>query len=1217
MKGFPQNMYLLPLVPSPTEQTQSTMAWFLNTVLFLSITGTLTDAACHCNTAAACAVFPSTPCSQDGYPDICQQGWYGSHCQRRNIAIGQSATQSSTFTENSDKTGYTDHRFEARYGVDGRATTNFYSKPFTCTHTATGDPHPAWTVHLGNSNTDKIQHIKLYLRDGFLDRNKGMKIYVGGQLCFQWSSDTYPPAIADVKCQQALTGNNLTIQTSNYVALCEVQIFVCSDGWFGEDCDKQCHCSLNTEVCDKITGQCVSGCSPGYMGTDCQTACPDGYYGDCTSRCGSCLNAAYCDKTTGVCPGGCAAGWRTDTCRQPCPEGRYGASCASPCGYCLDNDVCDKVTGKCPGGCQPGWWPDLCSQVCSDGRHGHHCQSECGQCKGNLPCNKVNGTCEEGCRPGFQEPFCKECVDGMYGDDCMSRCGQCKDALTCDKSSGECPKGCQGNFMKPLCQGCPATSGYSNQVVPVVATLGTLLVLSLITLLTAIIYIRRLKMQLDVSQKKPEDNYLSLDERTKDPVVENTYEHIDDATPNISVGDDPQGRICSIPERTNPRLNGVVLTTVLFFSITGTLTGRKFNRCYWYAMPMEMPNVTVTLQLPVPCSPLLPVARSVIQTDVSKDGTVPIARDRVQMVTTEIAPPSVETASTPLIVTRQQASVLEHVQMATMVRSVASSVATVWMVMFASRQMEHVLEDVQRGGLMTRVIKCVKTGGTAAVVRQNVVPAGTAQYVTKLTEPAGVDVMEGIQVPVVSFSTEFQAIPYGAKHPHDVGKQLENKMKNRFLALYPYDESRIVLADGEDYINANYIYGYDDTQKYIATQGPKPGIVIDFWRMVWQEDVSQIVILTRLMEVNKKKSAKYWPDATKTESYGNIQVNIKGVATRADYTISTFLVQCSGVERTVTHYHFTSWPDHGVPSAPALVNFWRLVKQGDMDMGPMVVHCRNRRKPILLNDLPLTRFCSNSYCQEVFSFYVSSAGVGRTGTFLSLDYLMDEAESDNRVNLYMCVGKMRQNRMNMVQTVSQYEFVHDVVLEALHSRGTLYTLPDFDKTFGLGESFTTQQQLMLKKEFKSTLHLSSLIVTQTPLPDTVGDFWRLVYDNDCFTIVCLDDAQSISLFCLQSLDMLTKTEALHELVSRVDRIISSTDHKVLVHCHDGAGASGVFCSVLNIITRLKLDRTLDVFLTIRELQRVRPQFIQTLDQFKLCYNMVKEYNRASNVYANL
>ncbi|XP_046583140.1 uncharacterized protein LOC124290475 [Haliotis rubra] len=129
--------------------------------------------------------------------------------------------------------------------------------------------------------------------------------------------------------------------------------------------------------------------------------------------------------------------------------------------------------------------------------------------------------------------YSTECVDGMYGDDCMSRCGQCKDGLTCDKSNGECREGCQGNFMKPLCQGCtecPATSVYSNQVVPVVATLGTLLVIAVIALLTSIIYIRRLKIQLDASQKKPEDNYLSLDERTKDPVVENTYEYIDNTT---------------------------------------------------------------------------------------------------------------------------------------------------------------------------------------------------------------------------------------------------------------------------------------------------------------------------------------------------------------------------------------------------------------------------------------------------------------------------------------------------------------------------------------------------------------------------------------------------------------------------------------------------------------------------------------------------------------
>ncbi|XP_046563504.1 protein draper-like, partial [Haliotis rubra] len=423
------------------------MAWLFMTGVLFSMTGTLNGVICHCNTACACAcaVFPSTPCSQVGDPDRCQEGWFGSYCQKQNIALGRSATQSSTYSENSVKTGNTHQVFEARYGVDGRATNDFYSRPFTCTHTLGGDS--TWTVFLNISNTDKIQHVKLYLRNTDQDRNNGMKIYVRGKLCFQWPRNTHPPDIADVKCQQALTGNNLAIRTSNIITLCEVQIFVCSDGWFDEDCDKQCHCSLNTEVCDKITGQCLSGCAPGYMGPDCQTECPDGYYGDCTSRCGNCLNATFCDKTTGICPGGCAAGWRTDTCLQPCPDGYYGPNCGFQCGSRVDGDVCIRTNGTCPRGCAAGWFSDRCNQ---------------------------------------------QCADGMYGVDCMSRCGQCKDTLSCDKSSGECPEGCQGNFMKPLCQGCTecsATSGSSDQGVAVAATLGTLLALTAIALLAAIIYI--------------------------------------------------------------------------------------------------------------------------------------------------------------------------------------------------------------------------------------------------------------------------------------------------------------------------------------------------------------------------------------------------------------------------------------------------------------------------------------------------------------------------------------------------------------------------------------------------------------------------------------------------------------------------------------------------------------------------------------------------------
>ncbi|XP_046562130.1 uncharacterized protein LOC124271104 [Haliotis rubra] len=154
-------------VASTKKQTQDTMTWLVTTVLFFSITGRLTDAECHCNTTTACDVFPSTPCSQVGDPDRCQEGWFGSYCQKRNIALGRSATQSSTYSENNYQTGNTTHRFEAWYAVDGRTTTVVYSKPLTCS--VAGSQY-SWTVYLNNSKTDKIQHVKLYLDQRFLGK---------------------------------------------------------------------------------------------------------------------------------------------------------------------------------------------------------------------------------------------------------------------------------------------------------------------------------------------------------------------------------------------------------------------------------------------------------------------------------------------------------------------------------------------------------------------------------------------------------------------------------------------------------------------------------------------------------------------------------------------------------------------------------------------------------------------------------------------------------------------------------------------------------------------------------------------------------------------------------------------------------------------------------------------------------------------------------------
>ncbi|XP_046583117.1 receptor-type tyrosine-protein phosphatase kappa-like isoform X1 [Haliotis rubra] len=1144
-----------------TRIKESNMGWFWIALSIACVSVTLTDAECHCNTTTACTVFPSTPCSQVGDPDRCQEGWFGSYCQKQNIALRRSSSQSSTM--NNDP-----NTFRAGLGVDGRATTDATSLPWTCAHTA-NQTNPTWTVNLTTSVPEKIQHIRLYIRDNFQERSNGMEIFVGSQMCYNWSSTEHPPPIANVTCRQPLTGTNVTIRIpgqQKFLTLCEVQIFVCSDGWFSEDCDKQCRCANRTDVCDKITGHCSSGCFPGYNGTDCQTACLDGSYGvNCSGQCGNCLHGVICNKTTGTCPGGCVAGWMNDTCHQACPDGSYHVNCSGQCGNCLNGVTCNKTTGTCDDGCAAGWMNDTCHEACPNGSYGINCTNQCGNCSDGVICNKTTGTCPEGCAAGLTTNTCHEaCPDGFYGINCTNECGNCLSGVSCDKKSGACPGGCASGWMDGDTMLClqPCSNGTHGE-----------------------------DCSLQCGQCQAGDVCHKITGACPRGCVEGwTGDTCIDASAD-------KGTTAAIIGGSVAAL--LVIVVIVAIVICKKRRERKHDDSREHVPSEGLPNAA--------------------------------SKDKPSTSNSTHGPPAME-------------------------------------------EDEDAVLSVETE---------VDGGNDAAATYYNWVPPNMRLDNLKQC------IIE--KMAKASFGTEFEMIPYGARHPHEAAIKPNNKPKNRFLALYAYDDSRVVLADGEDYINANYIMGYDDTAKYIATQGPRPTTITDFWRMVWQEDVTQIVMLTKLMEVNKKKCERYWPDESKSETYGCYKVTNKTVTSRADYTVTTFVVQNNGTVKTVTHYHFTSWPDHGVPSAPALVNFWRLVKHGDMDRGPMVVHC--------------------------------SAGVGRTGAFIALDYLMDEAESKHSVNVFMCVSKMRQNRMNMVQTLSQYVFVHDVVLEALISQGTLYTSSEFDKTFGVGETFSTAQEDMLREQFRmlqeqiselkedltseallpensiknrsqyvlpgnrsrpylctpvpgrndyinavflsSTLRPSSMIVTQTPLPDTVVDFWRLVYDHDCFTVVCLDASKetrkmypkdskmlqtgpfsvahmetnskgafytekkmklenvkedserSVTVFCLRSLDMVSNGASLLEIINVVDRINSSGDHKILVHCIDAAGVSGVFCSALNIISRLRLDRDVDIFLTIRELQRVRPQFIHSFDQYKLCYKMVKEYNRASNVYANL
>ncbi|XP_046561048.1 uncharacterized protein LOC124270070 [Haliotis rubra] len=131
------------------------IGWFWKGLLAVCVFVTLTDAECQCNTTTACAVFPSTPCSQVGDPDRCQEGWFGNYCQKQNTALRRSCNQSSTLWNNAGRHG-------AGVGVDGIVTTDARNEP--CAHT-NNESNPTWTVKLNTSVPEKIQHIRLYIRE--------------------------------------------------------------------------------------------------------------------------------------------------------------------------------------------------------------------------------------------------------------------------------------------------------------------------------------------------------------------------------------------------------------------------------------------------------------------------------------------------------------------------------------------------------------------------------------------------------------------------------------------------------------------------------------------------------------------------------------------------------------------------------------------------------------------------------------------------------------------------------------------------------------------------------------------------------------------------------------------------------------------------------------------------------------------------------------------
>ncbi|XP_051735877.1 tyrosine-protein phosphatase non-receptor type 22 isoform X2 [Ctenopharyngodon idella] len=279
-----------------------------------------------------------------------------------------------------------------------------------------------------------------------------------------------------------------------------------------------------------------------------------------------------------------------------------------------------------------------------------------------------------------------------------------------------------------------------------------------------------------------------------------------------------------------------------------------------------------------------------------------------------------------------------------------------------------------------------------------------AQIASKETEEEGAE---------NGFAGEFlklkrQSTKYRAEktYPTTAADKQDNVKKNRYKDIVPFDHSRVKLSlvtskHDTDYINASFIKGVLGSRAYIATQGPLPNTVLDFWRMLWEYNVQVVVMACREFEMGRKKCERYWPESKEDVFVCEpFNIHYESDENKGEYLIRTLKVTCKQVSRTLKQLHYVNWPDHGVPdSIPAILELLQDMRiYQDHDELPICIHC--------------------------------SAGCGRTGALCAIDYtwnLLKRQMIPEDFSIFELVKDMRTQRPSVVQTKEQYALVYRTI----------------------------------------------------------------------------------------------------------------------------------------------------------------------------------------------
>jgi len=335
---------------------------------------------------------------------------------------------------------------------------------------------------------------------------------------------------------------------------------------------------------------------------------------------------------------------------------------------------------------------------------------------------------------------------------------------------------------------------------------------------------------------------------------------------------------------------------------------------------------------------------------------------------------------------------------------------------------ETPLQQVKRGGGTPDAAAATPTFQLASVDAGGAAwKRGTKSFRVRMTNsrpltPAVLKIL--LTSEKAGIDTEYDNIPLNNEKFDNLPRFTE--AKNRYFNILPNAHSRIVLDQINDdetssYVNGNWMPGYEAEKAYIACQGPLPDTIHDFWRMVWENSCATIVMNTGLVEgpTETVKCERYWPASPDDEpmligegAHEFKIISVQEARPKPQFVQTLLEVHFKGETRQITHLWWRDWPDKGVPKTANGIGHYIDAARASREEhgGPVVIHC--------------------------------SAGVGRTGCFLGIDYCMKQFDAMKTIDILGCVCKLRQSRGLTVQTASQYRFIHMVMDRYMN--GVLY-----------------------------------------------------------------------------------------------------------------------------------------------------------------------------------